>query len=132
MGDPKKTAPVLVDCVVPIGIPGPLTYIWPFDYIVPEKGLRLLLPLGSRKITGILWDKTDSFSEPEKLKAVSRIMDQEPVMPEFLLNFIEWASNYYLYPIGLAVSDALPVGFLGATKKSVERISQKENSASQI
>ncbi len=111
----------LLSCLVPIHLKGTLTYRWPFDQPVPPRGTRLLLPLGKRRITGILWGREESFPDKKRLKDVLEVLEEKPLIPEGLLDFIEWAASYYYYPLGPAVSEALPAGFLSATTRGLER-----------
>ncbi len=113
--------PILVDCIVPIHLKGPLTYRWPFETDLPARGTRLILPLGPRRITGILWGPARKSPNEERLKDVLEIMDRKPLIPEGLLDFIKWAASYYYYPLGPALSEALPSGFLSPTKKAAEK-----------
>ncbi len=120
---PERTrqCPTLLNCIVPIHLKGPLTYRWPFDVPVPKRGTRLLLPLGPRRITGIMWGLEREFPDEKRLKDVIEVMDQRPLIPEGLLDFIGWASSYYYYPLGPAISEALPAGFLSATARGLEQ-----------
>ena len=106
-----------MSCIVPIHLKGRLTYRWPFDEPLPARGTRLLLPLGRRRIVGLFWDQDSEFPDRQKLRDVIEIMEKEPLLPEGLLSFIEWASSYYYYPLGPAISEALPAGFFSSTRK---------------
>lgn len=115
----------LINCIVPIHLRGPLTYRWPFGKELPPVGTRLLLPLGARRIVGIFWDRAEKFSDRKRLKDVLEVMEKEPLITEGLLNFIRWAASYYYYPLGPALSEALPSGFLSPTRKGTEDVVSK-------
>ncbi len=117
--------PLLVNCIVPLHMQGPLTYRWPFDTPLPERGTRLLLPLGHRRIVGICWGPAREFLDESRLKNVLKVMEEQPLIPGGLLNFIEWAASYYYYPLGPALSEALPAGFLSATRKATEQATDR-------
>ena len=118
-----KKGPSYVKCLIPLHLPGPLTYIWPFSDIAPQTGMRVILPLRGRKIVGIVWGK-DSTPDPSiEYKEVDKILDYAPLISKELMEFIEWASSYYMYPLGKALAEALPSDFIAASKKAAQRIS---------
>ncbi|MFT6641534.1 MAG: primosomal protein N' (replication factor Y), partial [Flavobacteriaceae bacterium] len=43
-----------------------------------------------------------------KLRAVYKVYDSEPVLPEDLMTLLQWASRYYHHPLGEVLSSALP------------------------
>ncbi len=117
---------VFVSCLIPLHLKEPLTYIWPFKDKEPIIGTRLLLPLKNRDIIGILWEK--DVKPPDKaieLKKVKKILDEEALLSNNLLSFLKWAANYYFYPLGKAVAEALPPEFISSTKKGTKKISNK-------
>ncbi len=120
----RQTHP-LVSCIVPLHIKGPLTYRWPFGSRLPALGTRLLLPLGRRRIVGIYWGQANPPPGNKQLKDVLQVMEKEPLIPEGLMNFIKWAASYYYYPLGPAISEALPQGFFSPTKKATEQVFKK-------
>ncbi len=91
-----------------------LTYLPPPDHstrLVP--GLRLLVPLGGRQLTGYLLGEQPS-SHPSvaagRLRAVIDVLDEAPLFPAEMVPFFRWIANYYHYPIGKVISSALPAG----------------------
>ncbi len=99
--------------LVQIAVPSPLFGL--FDYrweksqaIVP--GLRVLVPFGRRSVTGVVVGEIEQSSVPEnKLRAIYKIFDTEPVLPPDLMTLLQWASRYYHHPLGEVLSSALPV-----------------------
>ncbi len=85
--------------------------------------MRVILPLRGRKIVGLVW-KSDPAPNPDiKYKAVSEVVDHEPLLYKELLEFIEWAASYYMYPLGQALAEAVPSEFISARKSAAQRIS---------
>ena len=89
-----------------------------FDYKVPEgfdmdslvPGVRLRVPFGTRSKIGVLVAfGPSSHLAFDKLKAVQDVLDPKPLLSVDDLDFLEWVSRYYHYPIGEVVSYALPV-----------------------
>jgi len=87
-----------------------------FSYAVPERlwqaiavGKRVLVPFGRKKMTGYLLEIM-SVSDVEQVKDIIDVLDTEPLFDENDLNFYRWAADYYLYPLGRALTDILPGG----------------------
>ncbi len=98
----------------------PLTYLPPDDceqQLLP--GMRVLVPLGGRKITGYILSRPDSAPSGQKLKKIYEVLDSEPLFPAEQVDFYRWIANYYHYPIGEVIKTALPAGL---TKKSARRV----------
>jgi len=102
-----------VAIAVPIGPQGVLTYRIPEalrSRLLP--GMRVLVPIGRRKTTGIV-TSTRSLSDlpdPEKAKDILDTLDEEPVFPPDLMRLWQWASGYYLTSPGEMLSTILPGG----------------------
>lgn len=102
--------------IIRVGIPVPLYNT--FDYTVTDwenstqplmLGQRVLVPFGKKRVVGII---TEIDSEPtvaiDTLKPIEKVLDTEPVFDAFLFAMIAWAASYYQYPLGDALSIALP------------------------
>ncbi|NLZ92796.1 MAG: primosomal protein N' [Firmicutes bacterium] len=75
----------------------------PFTYIVPEQmdeivvGCRVLVPFGSRKVEGFcvrLHNQKPSTSN--SLKAIVKVLDEQPLLTPELIALSTWAAHYYL------------------------------------
>ena len=99
-----------------VAVPTPIRCL--FDYL-PEKnvkhgilqpGLRVSVSFGQRKnITGIIVLIKNKTNHPKhKLKRINHIIDDCPVIHKKHLDLLLWASNYYHYPIGEVIHNALP------------------------
>jgi primosomal protein N' (replication factor Y) len=93
--------------IADVAVPVPLAHS--FSYEVPASwegrvgpGVRVLCPFGSRKTLGVVLGVSDG--EPgfdrSKLRALSAIVDDEPVLGPELLAFLKELASYYLAPIG--------------------------------
>lgn len=105
--------------ILKLALPATLRQL--FDYLPPENtptsllrpGIRLTVPFGHRKITGILVDTADHSDWPiEKLKYTGPIYDLDPVITVDILQLCRWAANYYHYSLGDTLSQALPTQLL--------------------
>lgn len=112
-----------------------------FDYQIPqdfvdqiEPGVRVLVPLGSRRIIGLVV-QIQQQSEFENLKAIIDKVDIEPVFSERLLYLSKWISDYYLCSWGEVSDASLPTGLkpkiikkvnLDKTKASFNKLIESE------
>lgn len=97
--------------IVKVAVPSPLQR--KFDYILanPSKllpGMRVRIPFGQRKVIGIVLGFAAESKFESKLREIEEILDAEPLLDEELLNLLLWASQYYQYPIGEVLQQALP------------------------
>ncbi len=94
----------------------PLTYLPPDECEQPlVPGMRVLVPLGRRKITGYILGTAESAPVGQQIKKIYEVLDREPLFPAEQVIFYKWIANYYHYPIGEVIKTALPAGL---TKKS--------------
>ena len=87
-----------------------------FTYRVPESmanfaaiGKRVLIPFGRRRVTGYVLGPSLEV-ENREIKAVLDILDEQPLFPPRMVSFFRWISDYYKYPLGEVVKNALPGG----------------------
>ncbi len=88
-----------------------------FTYKIPEKdigsagiGKRVLVPLGKRRATGWIIEAPVEASTENDIKEILSVFDEEALFSAKDLPFFEWVSDYYLYPLGMVLSEALPGG----------------------
>jgi primosomal protein N' (replication factor Y) (superfamily II helicase) len=88
-----------------------------FDYLVPAgmetdcliPGIRLEVPFGPGKKIAFLIETTQhSEITPDKLKPITRILDDQPLLSAKDIRLLRWASQYYHHPIGEVFSTAFP------------------------
>ncbi len=120
MDDVPGTA--LLNVVLPLPIPGPLTYALGPGMEVPPRGARVVVPVGRRNMVGVAMGEVHKAPEGIGLRTVTRVLDNVPLVPECLLELAQWASSYYFYPLGKAISEILPPGLLSARKRGIEKI----------
>jgi primosomal protein N' (replication factor Y) len=87
-----------------------------FTYRTPETladlvstGKRVLIPFGRRRITGYVLGPSQGFDQTE-VKLVLDVLDEQPLFPSAMVPFFRWISDYYKYPLGEVVKNALPGG----------------------
>ncbi|GAB2686903.1 primosomal protein N' [Aliiglaciecola sp. 3_MG-2023] len=84
-----------------------------FDYLCEQSGLlpgcRVRVPFGPRELIGIVISTTDDSPFLDKLKPISQVLDQQPVIDKSLLSLSNWLASYYHHPIGEVMHTVLPV-----------------------
>lgn len=84
-------------------------YQWPEDTPSPLCGIRILVPFGPHKKSGVLV-KIKETSPISNLKIVESILDDTPVFSDELLSLTRWVAEYYFCGWGEVLSCALPGG----------------------
>lgn len=87
-----------------------------FTYTIPEDcigrvqpGGRVYAPLGKRNALGYAVELLDEAPVGlEKLKAISQVVDEEPLFGPELFKFLQWTSEYYLASLGETFAAAYP------------------------
>lgn len=87
-----------------------------FTYAVPTElesavavGKRVLVPFGKKRTTGYVIAISARTDRPE-IKPISEVLDKEPLFNAADLDFFQWSSAYYLYPLGRLLKEVLPGG----------------------
>ena len=95
----------LVSVTVPVPFLDHLTYRVPEELKVPVAGARVLVPLGTRTVTGCVV----SAAEGERdLKDLIDVLDAEPFLPPDVLELALWVADYYACGSGEAIAAVMP------------------------
>lgn len=91
----------------------PLPLAEAYDYRVtgdvPPPGSFVVVPLGKRQVTGVVWDEAaDSGLPDHRLRAIIAVLDA-PAMTPTLRRFIDWVAAYTLSPRGAVLRMAMSV-----------------------
>ena len=96
-----------------VSLPVPLDQ--PFTYSLPETlrhrvrvGSRLVVPFGTRKLTGVILNCHDE-EPPVATRDALRLIDSEPVLTAELLSLGRWIAGYYCCPLGDVLRGMLPI-----------------------
>ncbi|MBV9862154.1 MAG: primosomal protein N' [Alphaproteobacteria bacterium] len=106
-----------VRVLLPLPLPEALDYLAPAGLSPPQSGDFVAVPLGSRRLVGVVWDSAESGTTPEtvpneRLKPIIEILPTPPLGPE-LRRFVERLAAYTMAPPGavlrmvMSVPDAL-------------------------
>src|SRR3990167_275619 len=74
-----------------------------------QVGQRVSVSFGRRKVVGVIVGiSAVSDLLADKLKSVSELIDEKPLLDEKLLSLYRWSSDYYQYPLGEVIVGTLP------------------------
>ena len=111
-----KLTELKVPVILRVALPVPLYRL--FDYLVPDNldakslvpGVRLEVPFGIGNRIGYLVELCQSSEiNPDKLKPIHRVLDENPLLSQNDLRLLNWASSYYHHPLGEVFNAAFPV-----------------------
>ena len=101
---------VFCDVSLPVPMDQPFTYSLPLTLQHRVKdGCRVLVPFGSRKLTGVVLERHDRRPDMP-VRDVLRLIDPEPVLDHELMRLARWIANYYCAPLGEVLRSMLPLG----------------------
>ena len=103
----------LVSVAVPVPMLEPLTYALPEDVAVPPVGARVLVPLGTRMMTGCVLGTAngaggEDSARSTQIKEVVDVLDDRPFLPDDVVALAVWVADYYACGVGEAVAAAMP------------------------
>lgn len=109
--DNKETnAYAYADIIVPLSLPGMLTYGVPVDMqgkVLP--GMRVEVALGRNKLySGIIGRLHNNKPDAYQVKPIRDLLDEEPVVNTRQLNFWKWIADYYIAAPGEVMQAAMP------------------------
>jgi len=97
------------DVSLPVPLDQAFTYSLPLTLQHRVKaGARVLVPFGTRKLTGVVLSAHDGPVDGPVREAL-RLIDPEPVLDSELLALGKWMSGYYCAPLGEVLRSMLPL-----------------------
>ncbi len=97
---------------VAVPVPGLdlLTYAVPHGTPAPALGARVVVPLGTRSVTGIVVDVSQASSVPDGkgIKPLKSVLDTEPFIPSDVVELARWTAEYYAAGPSEAITAVLP------------------------
>src|SRR5512139_551734 len=106
------SAPLFVEVAVPLPIDHPFTYQVPAgEEHRASVGVRVLVPFGRRKITGLVTAVTDASAlDGREAKELLAFLDDAPYISARHLDFLAASARECLAPMGEMLRAALPRG----------------------
>lgn len=99
-------------------------YYFSSKFILP--GIRVLVSFKKSKLIGIVRECEKIEKVKENYKFIEEILDEEPLVNFFLLEFLEKIAEHYVTPIGIVYKIALPSGIFSLPSKRIYLTSEGE------
>ena len=94
---------------VPVPVHDSFDYLWPQSAPPPPVGCRVRVPFGRQEKIGVVLAHPQEPARADlKLRAISAVLDTQPVLDQELLDLLVWCAQYYHHPIGEVLIHALP------------------------
>ena len=74
----------------------------------PVRGARVLVPLGTRQVTGCVVGTVADVPPDVELKPVIEVLDDAAFLPGHVIDLALWAAEYYVAGPGETVAAAMP------------------------
>jgi primosomal protein N' (replication factor Y) len=99
-----------VTVLVAVPVPGLdlLTYAVPDDVVTPPVGARVVVPLGTRIVTGIVIDHAASSGAATTIKPIRQVLDTQAFVPPEVVALARWTAEYYAAGVGDTIPALLP------------------------
>jgi primosomal protein N' (replication factor Y) len=101
-----------VRVILPLPLDQAYTYLVPPELAAAVRpGVRVLVPFGPRRLTGLVVDAAAGQEVPEdRLRPLLDVLDERPAFTDELLRLTHWMADYYVCAWGEAIKAALPAG----------------------
>ncbi len=108
------------DVILPLNLSQAFTYEIPESFEGTKPGMRCLVPVGNKKYVGCIL-KIHTTRPTFKTKGISHILDDEPLLTPRQLDLMQWASAYYLTPLGEVFRHFLPASLTETKERKIKR-----------
>jgi primosomal protein N' (replication factor Y) len=115
----------LVSVALPVPFQAPFTYRMPEGVPVPERGVRVLVPFGSRRMIGVVVG-VSADAGGRALKEIAQVLDESPLVEPALLDLAAWMAEHYLAPPGECYRLVLPPAGVRASRAVVRLVKPGE------
>ncbi len=102
-----STGDRIVSVLLPMSAVGPYDYRLPRDLAAPD-GSFVRVPLGPRRVVGVVWGAADGAVAPARLRDVEAVLEAPPLAGS-LRAFIDWLADYCLAARGAVLRMAMSV-----------------------
>ena len=76
----------------------------------PKVGCRVVVPLGHKKWTGVIWEVHERAPQGYVAKPVEALVDEQPVVTARQIELFDWMAAHYMCSLGEVLMAALPSG----------------------
>lgn len=99
------------DLILPLPLANTFTYEVPNNISDVEKGMRVVVQFGAKKLyTALVYKVHNNAPEKYRAKPILAVLDDYPVVVKSQFDFWEWIANYYCCHLGEVMQAALPSG----------------------
>lgn len=99
------------DLILPLPLANMFTYEVPNNISDVEKGMRVVVQFGVKKLyTALVYKVHDNAPERYRAKPILAVLDDYPVVVKSQFDFWQWIANYYCCHLGEVMQAALPSG----------------------
>lgn len=118
----KESAECFVDVLLPLALPGTLTYRVPSGLEVVE-GARVVVPLRqTSRYVGLAWRlHAEALGAAIQTREVETVLDDSPIVTPYQRQLWEWMAEYYMCTLGEVYKCAMPAS-LKLERESVVRL----------
>jgi primosomal protein N' (replication factor Y) len=95
-------------CDVALPVPLDQAFTYELGALVAEVGARVMVPFGGQRLVGIVVGLHDAKPEVET-KRVERVMDEEALLSDELMELGKWVAAYYCAPLGEVLRGMMPL-----------------------
>jgi len=100
-----------------------LTYRLPPTLVATiREGMRVLVPLGPRQVTGIVIELGGKPPAATPLREVLDVLDEVPLLSPDLLALCRFAATYYMATLGEVLATAVLAGLRAQSRRTVRRL----------
>jgi primosomal protein N' (replication factor Y) len=114
--------PELVAVALPLPFQEPFTYTLPRGVTLPPAGCRVQVPFGGRRVIGVATGPGRSPGAAVRLRDVTAVLDEEPLVEQPLLDLASWVSGHYLAPPGECFRLVMPPAGIRASRAVVKLV----------
>ena len=111
---------MFADLILPIAVPNLFTYSVPDEFVADIlEGCGVVVSVQNKMYSGIVEKLYADEVRPYLIKPIISLIDKNPVVNKYQLNFWKWIAEYYMCTIGEVMIAALPSEFKLQSKTSV-------------
>jgi primosomal protein N' (replication factor Y) len=85
-------------------------------------GVRVLVPIGRRRETGIVVELTETPPPDVTTRAIADVLDDEAILTPDLFALCRWAADYYMTSLADVLASALPGGLRASSARVVRLV----------
>jgi primosomal protein N' (replication factor Y) (superfamily II helicase) len=114
-----ESAGTLLEVAVALPVSGTFTYRDPRPGVVAPVGAQVVVPFGTRTVTGFVVGPATPGATAATAKDLLEVVAGEPAFDSAMIGFGRWVADYYQAPLGEVLRAALPQGEQATAKRAV-------------